>query len=78
MDPRLDEPRDPSELTFEEAARELEAIITRIEGGEIGLEQSLRERKRGALLLERCRAVLDVAEQEIVEAGDLTTPEGDD
>ncbi len=78
MERDADDPRDPDEMTFEEAARELEAIISRIEAGEIGLEQSLQERKRGEGLLRRCRAVLDVAEQEILEAGDEGSSGGDD
>ena len=55
----------PASLSFEQAAAELEAIIERIESGEIGLEESLAQRKRGEELLKRCRAVLDQAEQEL-------------
>ncbi len=59
-------------LSFEQAAAELEAIIERIESGEIGLEESLAQRKRGEELLKRCRAVLDQAEQELeqIEGGE--------
>jgi len=55
-------------MTFEEAAEELESIIDRIESGEIGLEQALKERKRGDQLIQHCRSLLDVAEQELVQA----------
>ena len=51
----------PASLSFEQAAAELESIIERIESGEIGLEESLAQRKRGEVLLKRCRAVLDQA-----------------
>lgn len=54
-----------AELTFEQAMEELETIIDRIERGEIGLEESLAQRKRGDALVKRCRAVLDAAEQEL-------------
>lgn len=54
-------------LSYEQALGELEALIGRIEQGEIGLEQSLTEYKRGAALLKRCRSILDTAEQQIEE-----------
>lgn len=58
-------------LTFEQAVERLEAIIGRIESGEIGLEQSIREYEHGVALLKRCRAILEQAEQRVEE---LTTP----
>jgi exodeoxyribonuclease VII small subunit len=58
-------PPDPERLSFEQAVEELEAIIERIEQGEIGLEESLQQRKRGESLIRRCRAILDDAEQEL-------------
>lgn len=62
--PQQDLPK-PEELTFEQATEELEAIIERIESGEIGLEASLEQRRRGEALIRRCRAILDKAEQEL-------------
>ena len=56
---------DPESISFEQATEELEAIIERIEQGEIGLEESLAERKRGEKLIRRCRAILEAAEQEL-------------
>ena len=47
---------------------ELEAIITRIEQSDIGLEESLAQRRRGEALLQRCRAILESAEQELQKA----------
>lgn len=58
-------------LTFEQAVERLEAIIRRIESGEIGLEQSIREYEHGVSLLRRCRAILEQAEQRVEE---LTAP----
>ena len=52
-------------MTYEQALAELEALIERIERGEIGLEESLAEYRRGAALLKRCRGILDTAEQQI-------------
>ena len=58
-------PPAPKTMTYEQAVDELESIIGRIEQGEIGLEQSLAEYKRGVALLKRCRGILDLAEQQI-------------
>ena len=64
------ETRDPAELSFEDAASELESIIDRIESGEVGLEESLKHRRRGEALLTRCRSILDTAEKEIERLDD--------
>lgn len=55
------------ELGFEQAMEALEAIIERIESGEIGLEESVREYERGAKLVVRARSLLDAAEQRVEE-----------
>jgi len=61
-----DSTTDPAEeLTYEQAVEELETIIERIESGEIGLEDSIRQYERGAVLLKRCREILGRAEQRI-------------
>jgi len=52
-------------LTYEDAISELEQIIVRIEEGKIGLEESLTAYKRGAELIQRCRTLVDVAEQQV-------------
>ncbi|MFG0307306.1 MAG: exodeoxyribonuclease VII small subunit [Phycisphaerales bacterium JB040] len=56
-----------AEITYEEAVRQLEEILNRIESGEIGLEESIGEYERGVGLIKRCRAILDRAEQRIEE-----------
>lgn len=60
---------DPSleQMPFEKAVAELEALIDRIEQGEIGLEESLRQFKRGDALVRRCRTILDAAELQVRE-----------
>ena len=60
-------PADPATLSYEQAVAELEAIIDRIERGEVGLERSISEYRRGTDLLKRCRAILDAAEQQVQE-----------
>jgi exodeoxyribonuclease VII small subunit len=52
-------------MTYEDAVSELEAIIERIEEGQIGLEESLESYRRGAALIQRCRSLIDVAEQQV-------------
>ncbi|MCP3902844.1 MAG: exodeoxyribonuclease VII small subunit [Planctomycetes bacterium] len=66
-------------MSFEQATEELEAIIERIEAGEIGLEASLAERRRGEALIKRSREILDAAEEELkrVEVGEGDEPDGD-
>jgi exodeoxyribonuclease VII small subunit len=63
--PTDETPPDPSELGYEGAIEELEGIIDRIEQGEIGLEASLAELRRGTELHKRCRQILEAAEQEL-------------
>ncbi len=56
---------DVAKLTFEEALEQVEAIIARIESGEIGLETSIDEYEQGVKLIARCREVLGSAEQRV-------------
>jgi exodeoxyribonuclease VII small subunit len=51
--------------TFEDALAELEQILSDIEGGHVGLEQSLSKYERGSFLIQHCRSVLSKAEQQI-------------
>lgn len=51
--------------SFEQSLDELEAIISRVESGEVGLEKSIEEYERGVDLIKRCRAILERAEQRI-------------
>lgn len=50
-------------MTFEQAQAELETLITRIEGGQVGLEESMVAYERGVALLKHCRGILEKAEQ---------------
>ncbi len=56
-----------SEPTFEEAQRELEAIVQRLESGETPLDEALELWKRGEELYRLCRERLDMAEGKIEE-----------
>jgi exodeoxyribonuclease VII small subunit len=50
---------------FEEALQELEQILADIEGGQVGLEESLVKYERGTFLIQHCRGVLSTAEKQI-------------
>ncbi len=54
-------------VKFEEAVQQLEAIIDRIESGEVGLEDCLTQYERGMTLVKQCRTILTKAEQKIAE-----------
>ena len=77
--PTPDESPDPAEMSYEQAVAALEAIIDRIESGEIGLEQSIAAYERGLKLKARCEQILSQAEQRIehLSAEQDTLDEGD-
>ena len=50
---------------FEDALKELELILGEIEGGAVGLEESLSKYERGNYLIQHCRSVLGAAEKQI-------------
>jgi exodeoxyribonuclease VII small subunit len=52
---------------FEDALGELERILSEIEGGQVGLEESLAKYDRGNFLIQHCRGVLDSAQKQIEE-----------
>ena len=52
-------------LTFEESLAELERIVSDVEQGKIGLEQSIERYEQGMKLIKRCRTILDTAEKRI-------------
>lgn len=60
-------PPTDSPATFEDSIEEVERIIDRIERGEVGLEDSLREYERGVEIIRRCRGVLKQAEVKVEE-----------
>lgn len=61
--------------TFEEALAEVQQILAEIEGGEVGLEESLLKYERGKFLIQHCRGVLNNAEKQ-VELISKSTDEG--
>jgi exodeoxyribonuclease VII small subunit len=61
------ENNDISKLTFEQAIKKLTEIVSKIEGGQISLEQSLTQYEQGMELIKHCRAILQKAEKKIEE-----------
>ena len=51
---------------FEQALAELESLVEQLESGELNLDQSLQQFKRGVELTRHCQGVLEQAQQ-IVE-----------
>jgi exodeoxyribonuclease VII small subunit len=56
-----------TEHTFEQAQRELEEIVQRLETGDVALDEALRLWQRGEELYRFCRERLDSAEGKIEE-----------
>ena len=52
-------------LTFEQAFKELEGCVTKLESGELPLEESLTLYQRGQALAAYCGKMLDEAELKI-------------
>lgn len=53
------------EVSFETAMHELEAIVAKLETGELPLEESLKEFERGIALARKSQKTLDDAEQRV-------------
>ena len=53
------------ELSFEAAMAELEQVVTKIERGEVALEESITLYERGAELKKHCEAKLKAAEEKV-------------
>ncbi|SEP69047.1 Exodeoxyribonuclease VII small subunit [Faunimonas pinastri] len=52
-------------LSFENALKELESIVTRLERGDVPLEESIAIYERGEALKQRCDSLLKQAEERV-------------
>ena len=61
--------------SYEDAMLELEALVRRLESGEMPLDQLLSAYQRGALLLQSCRDKLQAVEDQIklLDEGSIKT-----
>ena len=58
---------DVSSLSFEAAMQELEGVVTRLESGDVALEESIALYQRGADLRAHCAAKLREAEEKVAK-----------
>lgn len=66
-------PDDINGMTFEQALLELETVVQKLEGGRVGLEESIEMYTRGAQLRQHCAAKLADAQariEKVVVSGD--------
>ena len=54
-----------AEMSFEDAMRELEAVVGQLESGDVELEASIKLYERGAALKKRCEEKLKEAEEKV-------------
>lgn len=54
-----------AEMSFEEAMRALETVVSQLERGDVELEQSITLYERGAALKAHCDAKLKAAEEKV-------------
>ena len=64
---------DVAELSYEDARDELISIVAQLEGGQSGLEESMRLWRRGEALAAHCSTWLDGAESALAEADEART-----
>lgn len=72
--PPIDDPaEDSAALRYEDALAELERLVTAMESSQMPLDALLDSYRRGAQLLEVCRARLQAVEQQVkvLEGGQL-------
>lgn len=60
-------------MSFEAAMAELEKVVSQLERGDVGLEESIKFYERGALLKAHCEAKLKSAEEKVAK---ITLGEG--
>lgn len=56
-----------ADMSFEEAMKELEVVVGRLESGEAPLEDSIKLYERGAELKEHCQKKLAEAEEKVAQ-----------
>jgi len=55
------------QMSFEQAMAELESVITRLEGNQVALDDTISLSERGAQLKQHCEAKLRAAEEKIAK-----------
>jgi len=57
--------KDPIELAFEDALKELENTVSKLEGGELPLDEALELFEKGQLLASHCSKQLETASMRV-------------
>ena len=71
----MSKPSEAAKLSFEQALAELEKIVSRMESGDLSLEQALAAHKRGLELARFCQQRLESAQQQVkVLEGEVLKP----
>ena len=68
-------PTSDDKLTFEEAMAELDELVSRMEDGELSLDDSLKAFERGVMLTRKCQEALSQAELRVKTLTDADTLE---
>ncbi len=68
---------DIADLGYEDARQELVELVARLEGGQAGLEESMRLWQRGEALAAHCEAWLDKAEASLSQQTPTTGASAD-
>jgi exodeoxyribonuclease VII small subunit len=63
----MSEQKKIDEMSFEEAIRELESVVTALDRGDVALEESISLYERGAALKARCETKLKEAEEKVAQ-----------
>ena len=58
-------PKDIAGLSFEDALKELEAIVAQLEQGKVKLDEAIAAYERGALLKQHCEKKLSEAKMKV-------------
>ncbi len=58
-------PADIAKLSFEDALKQLESIVDKLESGDVDLEESIEIYERGTLLKAHCQAKLAAAKTKV-------------
>lgn len=75
---KKDDDKGTSDLSFEDAIKDLTQIVAKIEGGETPLEDSIAQYERGMSLIKHCRGILQSAEKKIEKISARDTQADDD
>ena len=62
---KSDEQSNDAEVDFESALKELETLVSRMESGELSLDESLKAFERGIELTRKCQSSLEAAELKV-------------